>query len=182
MPIYFQKESEKIVDTFYRAYSIRSIAIANRAIMSAFTMNNHSAIEIANIYLSKENHGIDNLKINKLVYITLGYSLAFLKKDIFYEAIEAWKYGPVIPNLYHTYKTYGAKAIDQFTGETIELENDVEDVIGKVWNTYVSERGVDLINLTHEPNTPWSLYYEPDKNNVIERDVIRKYYSLILDV
>ena len=44
---------------------------------------------IANFFLSQKEHRIDNLKINKIVYIALGFSLAVLDRDLFNEEIEA---------------------------------------------------------------------------------------------
>ena len=37
--------------------------------------------------------------------------LRILKKPCFYENIEAWKYGPVVPNVYSEFKMYGSNDI-----------------------------------------------------------------------
>jgi uncharacterized phage-associated protein len=40
------------------------------------------------------------LKLMKLVYIAHGWHMAIENQDLFNNRIEAWKYGPVIPDLY----------------------------------------------------------------------------------
>ena len=71
---------------------------------------------IANAFLEKsfntrsyKKYKIDNLMLNKLVYLTYGYGLALLKQKIFYEDIQAWQYGPVIPSIYHEFKSFKKK-------------------------------------------------------------------------
>ena len=52
-----------------------------------------TASHIANFFLLKENHNISNLKLNKLIYISLGYSLALLNRNLFDEgsrSLEIW--------------------------------------------------------------------------------------------
>ncbi len=85
---------------------------------------------IANFFLSKKGHKITNLKLNKIVYISLGYSLHYRNRDLFEEDIEAWKYGPVIPSLYHEFKVFGSGVIQKkSTYLEDNMDNmDIEDV------------------------------------------------------
>jgi uncharacterized phage-associated protein len=64
-------------------------------ISTAFTV----ADEILKIAKRKGLH-ITPMQLLKLVYIAHGWSLAILGRDLFPDRIEAWKYGPVIPDLY----------------------------------------------------------------------------------
>ncbi len=144
---------------------------------------------IANFFLGKEDHDISNLKLNKLVYISVGFSLAILDKDLFKEDIEAWRYGPVIPSLYHEFKGYGATIIRVFSKQKgkdypkIEAkeDKDVIDVLGIVWQYYKGKSGLNLIHLTHEVGTPWDIAFKPNKNNIISREAMKTYYSVLFD-
>ena len=51
------------------------------------------------------------MQVVKLTYIAHGWSLGLRGKDLFRNQIQAWQYGPVIPDLYHTTKSYGRNPI-----------------------------------------------------------------------
>ena len=70
-----------------------------------------SARAVANelIELAKqEGRAFTPLQLLKLVYIAHGWMLGLRQKPLIRDRIEAWKYGPVIPALYHDLKRYGA--------------------------------------------------------------------------
>ena len=52
----------------------------------------------------------------KRVYIAHGFSLAINKESLLdkrFDKVEAWKYGPVIPSVYHSFKQYKADPITE---------------------------------------------------------------------
>jgi len=50
---------------------------------------------------------LSNLSIQKLSYFAYGWIIATEDEKLFYDRIEAWQYGPVIPSLYHQLKQFG---------------------------------------------------------------------------
>ena len=170
--------------------------------MTSKNNNNHqySAFHIANtiVQLSK-NNGIktDLLKLTKLTYIVTGYCLYF-DFDPFIEDIQAWKYGPVIPSLWHEFKEFSLNnnidklALDRdlegdiFTpiirdNSEKELDNLTFNIIVYVMEKYVKKDSWDLVNLTHEALSPWSSYKKEvedgEKNVIIKKEDIKKYYK-----
>lgn len=70
--------------------------------------------DVANylIYLAhQKGSDVCHLKLQKLAYYAQGLYLGLYDKPLFSEQIEAWPLGPVAPDLYHCYKSYGSKAI-----------------------------------------------------------------------
>jgi uncharacterized phage-associated protein len=147
---------------------------------------------IANYFLSKaENDGIKDMtpmKLIKLVYFSYAWYLAIFEKKLFTETVEAWRYGPVVPSIYHEFKRFGNSPIRQYS-INFELEKnkmsfpviarDDEDtigVVGAIWRTYKNLDGWDLSSITHEDNnTPWSLaYYAQGENSPMKDDEIVK--------
>lgn len=63
-------------------------------------------------YSNKRKYPINNLRLQKLLYFINARSLVETGKPIFSESIQKWKYGPVVPEVYHEYKQYGAFNID----------------------------------------------------------------------
>jgi uncharacterized phage-associated protein len=130
----------------------------------------YSPASIANYMLRQsflENIPLTPMKLIKLVYISYGWHLAFIGNKLFDEKIQAWKYGPVIPSLYHEFKRFGKDIIDDYshdfdekTGE-LTMPKTVDDfsrtakVLYIVWETYKNYSGFELSEITHKPNSPW---------------------------
>ena len=140
---------------------------------------------IANFFLSKTN--IDNLKLNKLVYISYGWGLAY-DMNLFNEPIQAWRFGPVIPSIYHEFKEYGAKRIDRLStifdislGETIkpQVTNEkVIDLLKVVYKEYGVLDSLYLVDLTHMEGSPWfETYKDNDYCLEIPKKTIESYYK-----
>ena len=92
---------------------------------------------------------------------------------LFEEKIEAWKYGPVIPKVYQNHGILKSLLVEK-NDKKIQR---VLDIICKVYNEYTSS---DLIQLTHQENTPWSNYYKEGKNIEIPKKDIIEYYRPII--
>jgi uncharacterized phage-associated protein len=124
----------------------------------------NSVLSIANIFIDKalrEKQPIDPLKLQKLIYIAHGWSLAFTGRPLIKESFEAWKYGPVVPELYQRFKEYRSKYITQPTEAPEETIDPVaSDLINQVWDKYKDQSAVYLSSLTHEPGSAWSLSYD----------------------
>src|SRR5713226_3390078 len=57
---------------------------------------------------SEDGKSLTPLQIIKLTYIAHGWMLGLYQRPLVVDQIEAWKYGPVIPDLYHAMKDYGS--------------------------------------------------------------------------
>lgn len=157
----------------------------------------HSALLIADYIIAKSDGTLTPLQVIKLVYIAHGYTLALLKgKPLIKDRIEAWKYGPVIPILYDVLKVHGGDYIPnlyycntrlddrrikgrrEFFDSIIPLEE--RRILDKVMEAYIDLTVPDLIEITHEAETPWAQYYDPYQHGVeIPNDAIREHYEYI---
>lgn len=75
----------------------------------------------------KLNHKINNLELQKyLYYINARYMVENGGEPLFNDTIEKWKFGPVLPNVYHTYKNYGAGPIEEVSDhETVDISDGI---------------------------------------------------------
>jgi uncharacterized phage-associated protein len=119
-----------------------------------------SARDIAKYFLyraEKDEERLSNLKLQKLVYYAQGLHLALYGKPLFNEEIEAWTYGPVIPELYHEYKINGANGIPgdiEFDLDSIDQDTRVFlDEIYTVFGQFSAQR---LVDISHSDDC-WSL-------------------------
>lgn len=133
------------------------------------------------LFAEKENKSIDTMKLLKLTYIAHGWYLGFYGKPLFSNEVQAWKYGPVIPDLYYVIKRYGTGAVNidivsLYAEHTVNKQDS--DFLRDIWNTYKDKSGVELSARTHRENTPWYQVHKMDtKNTVIDNAVIKGYYK-----
>ena len=118
---------------------------------------------------------ISNLKLQKLLYYSQGCFLALRDEPLFDSPIEAWTYGPVVPEVYHLYKSYGSSAIDSsdiiFDTDLILPED--RNILEEVYSEFGQYSAAKLVKMTHE-ETHW---ISTKKNCVIDNEVIKKYFK-----
>lgn len=82
----------------------------------------YSAMTVANyiIYYTKKNNlEMNNLKLQKILYFLQGLYLINKRELLFFDAIEKWQYGPVVPEVYHAFKDYRSNSIKSIQPEVI---------------------------------------------------------------
>ncbi|HET7233941.1 MAG TPA: type II toxin-antitoxin system antitoxin SocA domain-containing protein [Longimicrobium sp.] len=140
------------------------------------------ARSVARYFLAKvdEDAGdsISNLKLQKLVYYAQAYHLAMYGEPLIPERVEAWEHGPVVPDLYRSYKQHGAEPIpapDDFdAGEYDPRTRDLLDEIFEVFGQYSAAK---LRNLTHAER-PWiTAYANGARDRVISHAAMREFYK-----
>ncbi len=155
-----------------------------------------NALSVANYFVDialKQGEDLRPLKLMKLVYIAYGYALALLGRSILderFDKVEAWRLGPVIPCVYHSFKIYGKDPIKKKTvvfefanGEpTIETptleDEEVKKVCDFVWGTYGKKyNDGELVTLLHGKGTPWGRVFEQGKNVPIPELYTQLYYT-----
>jgi len=154
---------------------------------------------VANQFLTlakNEGKSLTPMQLIKLVYFAHGWYLAITGTPLLNETVQAWKFGPVIPSLYHEFKRFGNSPITERAtktdiigeGGTLKLRLQAPEITGegsvlakrvieKVWEKYKHYSAVQLSNLTHLPDSPWAKTKGREiKGTVIPDDTIRQYY------
>lgn len=160
-----------------------------------------NALSVANYFIErshKDGKGITPLKLMKLVYIAYGFGLAVLDRvliDYRFDHVEAWKLGPVIPSVYHSFKIYGKSNIEKpttmlvgddfdFTVVTPKIDEKDDDAISTcefVWKRYGGCDGSTLVSILHGKGTPWGQVYQEGRNNPIPETLTRLYYKELVE-
>jgi uncharacterized phage-associated protein len=127
----------------------------------------------------EDKKDITPLQLMKLVYLAHGWMLGVHGRHLIRESIEAWQYGPVIPELYHKIKKFRALPVIYPIEETdLNFENDEKEFLDKVYRTYIDWTGMKLSALTHMKGSPWDITWgKKDSDSIIPNDIIRDYYQ-----
>lgn len=159
-----------------------------------------NALSVANYFVElAKNTGkkMTQLGLMKRVYIAHGFSLAILHKSLLdprFDRVEAWKYGPVIPSVYHSFKQYRSNPITEQTvimewDEKTMLPNFVtpklkdsnaKKIVEMVWQRYLNKSDSEMVSLTHKKGTPWELCYIEGENQAIPDELTEVYYRSIV--
>lgn len=146
-------------------------------------------------YSEEEDYGVSNLKLQKLLYFVQAYFM-LEKKDhtpCFHEKIEAWDFGPVVPEAYQEWAKYGScdipliksyMVIDRdniWNSYRVQYHDDIIDeddkkLIDRVIDRFADYTATDLVSLTL-CQRPWMEAYVEGQNNEITIDAIRRYFS-----
>lgn len=122
------------------------------------------------------------MQLLKLVYIAHGYMLGRHGCPLLQEGVQAWRYGPVVPSLYHAVKGFNSSPVDKVPGAGYHaFSADEQAVIEDVARVYGRHPGVALSAATHRCGTPWSKTWERwGRNAAISNDLIESFYSDLL--
>ena len=137
-----------------------------------------NALDVARYLLTlvneEEGDLMSNLKLQKLLYYTQGYYLAMYGKPLFPDEIQAWSYGPVVPNVYHEYKRHGRSAIPVPKDADLSMFSSTEcDLINGIYRDYGQYEASVLMHLTHE-ELPWQ---STQRNDVITHNLLKNYFK-----
>ena len=115
-----------------------------------------------------------HMKLQKLLYYAQAYSIAMTGKPLFTNDIQAWKHGPVIPDVYHSFSKYGNSTITDFQ----------DAVIPENWTALISalihDKGYmtayELSDMTHREPT-WINARNNPAQNTITVDMLSDFFT-----
>ena len=119
-------------------------------------INSHdSIIESVALYIINSKYEITNMSLQKLLYYIEGFAEALLGIQLFNNRCEAWMYGPVYPEIYEKYKSFGSSEI---VVDKVDLSDaltpEVRKLIDFVLKHFGIYNGVTLKDLSHS-EMPW---------------------------
>ncbi len=133
---------------------------------------------------------ISNVTAQKLNYIAHGLWLVVYDSPLIEEPFQAWKWGPVVPSLYHRLKRFGSEHIDycyplvaEDSGMVIierVHKTSVEKLLNFIFEAYKDYTAGELIDLTHSPTGAWyEAYTQKGQNAIIDNESIKKEFHTL---
>jgi uncharacterized phage-associated protein len=167
-------------------------------------MANYDALTVANyVVYHALNHkkGILHLKLQKILYFIEAHYLVDHGKPLIAEHFEKWKLGPVIPEVYHEYKTFVSRpitrvppirsvtfneeadefefSVEKFDPESVDIGAADKEFIERITDLYIEEDAFDLVKRTHKHEL-WSDYEKEimagGHRFIYEKEEMRNYF------
>lgn len=140
----------------------------------------YSALDVSKHIIQRCNetgNTISNLKLQKILYFVQAEFLVSTGGACFPEAIEAWDFGPVVPEVYHRYKVYGSANIPYMGGgKTVKISSKDQKLMDGIIDECSGYSASSLVEITHQQD-PWRDAYRPYMGNVITTQSIKKYFE-----
>jgi uncharacterized phage-associated protein len=111
---------------------------------------NYSANQVAEWILwlaARKGRTLSHMQLQKHLYYAQGYSLGMSGEALFDDPIEAWTHGPVVPEVFHDYKRFGANKI--IPPAHVEIPQDVFGIVDVVVSEKSGATASELRNATH---------------------------------
>jgi uncharacterized phage-associated protein len=153
---------------------------------TAFNMedNMYKVNPVASYLIQKANaprggtKDLTPLKLQKILYYAQGWHLRECDQPLFDSKILAWKYGPVVKDIYDYYRGRPVAHITSphLAGDDLEeLDADTKKLLDKVWRQYGKRTAWELVGMTHLTQ-PWIDAFKDPVDDEIDNDDIRDYF------
>ena len=146
----------------------------------------HDSRAIANLYVRRAREDgeiLTILPLVKLVYLAHGWTLGYTGKPLIADAVEAWKFGPVVKKVRRAFRGQGMIIHDyarDLFGNVIkpkrDLTEDEDEIVWAIYDKYFGLFPSQLSELTRGKGTPWNRF-EGKFYRTIPQDDIREYYQ-----
>lgn len=123
-----------------------------------------SAAEAARALCEMREWRISNLEIQKILYLAQMYRLGFdPSTPLILEEFEAWDLGPVIPDLYHRLKAFGARPVRNVFNHVPAINPNSDDylTLSQIEKITKTMSPGQLVANTHRSEGAWSRQYRP---------------------
>ncbi|RWI92123.1 type II toxin-antitoxin system antitoxin SocA domain-containing protein [Mesorhizobium sp.] len=154
------------------------------------------ARQIANEILHRawaEELELTQIDLQKILYFLHGHHLLEHGQPLIKSEFEAWDFGPVQRSVYDAFKEFGDRPITEraqkldpvkrITSPFPKLvDNAAVATIERHLYKYLEIPGFALVDITHQPGTPWSRTIETARSHVnlgmrIKNDLIFSYFE-----
>jgi uncharacterized phage-associated protein len=116
---------------------------------------------------------ITPMKLQKLIYYAHGWHLALTNRPLLDRPVEAWQYGPVLPDVYRAFERFGAQpiteparhftidgwkpALEPYTMPASDPDTAYSDrILRRILEQYGGYSAIQLSMMTHADGTPWA--------------------------
>ena len=144
----------------------------------------HDPKAVANWFISRgitEGRPLTHIEVQKLLYFSDGWMLGIHERPLNNGAWEAWRYGPVLPEVYFNLNHHQGQPITTTIPTLDETFTDEETAIMDAVYGYRSLGAFTLVGIAHARGGPWDrVWNSRAKSNVITNESMQLYFANLL--
>ena len=113
-----------------------------------------------------------NLRLQKVLYFLQGFTFQRYDLPLFPDRIEAWTYGPVVPDVYAHFASFGGETIPRYRGaeqitpcvqldkyDSAQEKQTLPEFIDSCLELLSQYTTSQLVAKSHESRSPWALIW-----------------------
>lgn len=144
-------------------------------------MGKQVALDVADYLIQQaidDDNGdlLTNLKLQKLLYYAQGCHLAIFGEPLFDGAIEAWDWGPVVPEVYHVFKVCGRQPIEETHSSQVDIDASVAVFLNVISEKFGQFSATHLLRMTHQ-EALWRDIYVSGMNVEMDKQRLKKFFE-----
>ena len=150
-------------------------------------MLKYDALDIAKYIIrwcDKNKLRITNLQLQKILFFIQKESIRKRGYGIFSNRIEAWQYGPVVPDVFYQFAGFGAMKLvlyeDLFSDVSPKdiIDDQSKEIIEGILREYIHVSPWDLVAKSHVSNGAWSNSISMgEKYPITDQDIFNIYFN-----
>ena len=132
----------------------------------------------------QDGKSITNLRLQKFLYYAWGYYWNSFKQYLFKDDIEAWKYGPVVKDVYDEYKIFdgGDIIIDENIIEENKTKfNQQQEFFYSFYNFMKKYDTLALVDASHKEK-PWKKTFKKNGKYHLHRIIKRFFRAFVINI
>ena len=144
----------------------------------------YSATAIANYFIQDaidNDRVMTNLRLQKLIYFAHATYFKQYGELLINDQIEAWPFGPVIPNVYFKLKKYQYREIDDIivedNGRYFKIKDndtEVKEHLNKIIDVFKNVPTVKIVALSQQEDGAWYKTLNEKNINPNDKDLVNK--------
>lgn len=126
------------------------------------------ALEVAKYIVNlclEQGRPISNLQLQKIMYLAHVFYIMKEQENLIDDAFEAWRLGPVIPEVYEKYSIYAGAPIIPFYKDEANIDSEKIRVVEKLIINLSAKKPWKLVELTHLKDGAWDKTYKNGEGN-----------------
>ena len=118
------------------------------------------------------------MSLEKWLYYAQAFHLVLRDEPLFSDALEAWKWGPVVPEVYHQYSGFGSGSIVvAHDAPLVELGQSMQTFLTQVVGFLCRHTSMNLSRATHL-EAPW--IDASDQQDVMPQSAIKSFFRSLM--
>lgn len=126
------------------------------------------ALEVAKYVVNlclEQGRPISNLQLQKILYFANIFYIMRKNTPLIKDDFQAWKFGPVIPEVYREYSIYANAPIIPFYKENPDIDHKKMQIVKKLIINLSATEPWRLVELSHLKNGAWDRTYKDGAGN-----------------